>query len=123
MIRRPPRSTRTDTLFPDTTLFRSCSGWQWMLPDLFRRVRYRCWRPAGGQVYRSAAQGGRLAIATQIHDRRATTHGGIASAGHTLEGRTRRYREGEAADRKSGVEGKRVYVRVEHGGGRIVKKK
>src|SRR3546814_1011314 len=23
MIRRPPRSTRTDTLFPDTTLFRS----------------------------------------------------------------------------------------------------
>src|SRR3546814_1164009 len=27
MIRRPPRSTRTDTLFPYTTLFRSaCSG-------------------------------------------------------------------------------------------------
>src|SRR3546814_13121988 len=28
MIRRPPRSTRTDTLFPDTTLFRSdgCLG-------------------------------------------------------------------------------------------------
>src|SRR3546814_2922625 len=29
MIRRPPRSTRTDTLFPYTTLFRS--------PDLGRR--------------------------------------------------------------------------------------
>src|SRR3546814_3922431 len=41
MIRRPPRSTRTDTLFPYTTLFRSascgtcrfpgrgrCAGWQ-----------------------------------------------------------------------------------------------
>src|SRR3546814_18646389 len=30
MIRRPPRSTRTDTLFPYTTLFRSASddaGW------------------------------------------------------------------------------------------------
>src|SRR3546814_3967586 len=26
MIRRPPRSTRTDTLFPDTTLFRSREG-------------------------------------------------------------------------------------------------
>src|SRR3546814_18013306 len=26
MIRRPPRSTRTDTLFPYTTLFRSSSG-------------------------------------------------------------------------------------------------
>src|SRR3546814_8614899 len=25
LIRRPPRSTRTDTLFPYTTLFRSCS--------------------------------------------------------------------------------------------------
>src|SRR3546814_3598137 len=26
MIRPPPRSTRTDTLFPDTTLFRSYGG-------------------------------------------------------------------------------------------------
>src|SRR3546814_1126706 len=26
MIRRPPRSTRTDTLFPYTTLFRSVQG-------------------------------------------------------------------------------------------------
>src|SRR3546814_14720381 len=26
MIRRPPRSTRTDTLFPYTTLFRSSTG-------------------------------------------------------------------------------------------------
>src|SRR3546814_16726758 len=28
MIRRPPRSTRTDTLFPYTTLFRSVVHWQ-----------------------------------------------------------------------------------------------
>src|SRR3546814_8175732 len=27
MIRRPPRSTRTDTLFPYTTLFRSQKNW------------------------------------------------------------------------------------------------
>src|SRR3546814_15659740 len=27
MVRRPPRSTRTDTLFPDTTLFRSAVVW------------------------------------------------------------------------------------------------
>src|SRR3546814_11419225 len=26
MLRRPPRSTRTDTLFPYPTLFRSCAG-------------------------------------------------------------------------------------------------
>src|SRR3546814_8818166 len=29
MIRRPPRSTRTDTLFPYTTLFRSIPGSYW----------------------------------------------------------------------------------------------
>src|SRR3546814_17059261 len=28
MIRRPPRSTRTDTLFPYTTLFRSPAVWR-----------------------------------------------------------------------------------------------
>src|SRR3546814_6455389 len=28
MIRRPPRSTRTDTLFPYTTLFRSREAWR-----------------------------------------------------------------------------------------------
>src|SRR3546814_5512173 len=28
MLRRPPRSTRTDTLFPYTTLFRS--DWRWV---------------------------------------------------------------------------------------------
>src|SRR3546814_12422643 len=28
MQRRPPRSTRTDTLFPYTTLFRSIAQWQ-----------------------------------------------------------------------------------------------
>src|SRR3546814_9285379 len=37
MIRRPPRSTRTDTLFPYTTLFRSQSSLIW--PDEFGRFR------------------------------------------------------------------------------------
>src|SRR3546814_7942691 len=35
MIRRPPRSTRTDTLFPYTTLFRSAA--RWALARLRRR--------------------------------------------------------------------------------------
>src|SRR3546814_8069302 len=30
MIRRPPRSTRTDTLFPYTTLFRSADYREWV---------------------------------------------------------------------------------------------
>src|SRR3546814_8527497 len=40
MIRRPPRSTRTDTLFPDTTLFRSLQGA--LLREAFRLVESGC---------------------------------------------------------------------------------
>src|SRR3546814_8442949 len=34
MLRRPPRSTRTDTLFPYTTLFRSAGAFCGMLPKV-----------------------------------------------------------------------------------------
>src|SRR3546814_5340478 len=34
MIRRPPRSTRTDTLFPYTTLFRSITGTRSMIAGI-----------------------------------------------------------------------------------------
>src|SRR3546814_11742431 len=43
MIRRPPRSTRTDTLFPYTTLFRSGVHLQ---PQELRRIRERAPRLA-----------------------------------------------------------------------------
>src|SRR3546814_13998894 len=36
MIRRPPRSTRTDTLFPYTTLFRSDK--EFIIPKMFVRA-------------------------------------------------------------------------------------
>src|SRR3546814_5727841 len=36
MIRRPPRSTRTDTLFPYTTLFRSPLEWAEIGADISR---------------------------------------------------------------------------------------
>src|SRR3546814_3804095 len=55
MIRRPPRSTRTDTLFPYTTLFRSLrpaggDPAQRRLPDLRRAVRpLRAQRRAGAR--------------------------------------------------------------------------
>src|SRR3546814_10359021 len=52
MIRRPPRSTRTDTLFPYTTLFRSHS-----LPDRSRGTA-RHWRVPRA-VRRGAARGTR----------------------------------------------------------------
>src|SRR3546814_10476352 len=41
MIRRPPRSTRTDYLFPYTTLFRS-------VRVIVKRPRQRC--PEGGEM-------------------------------------------------------------------------
>src|SRR3546814_5529109 len=41
MIRRPPRSTRTDTLFPYTTLFRSCLGDRGQASGLRRSGRRR----------------------------------------------------------------------------------
>src|SRR3546814_15568776 len=41
MLRRPPRSTRTDTLVPDTTLFRSCSRPIRAAPTNRRRRRRR----------------------------------------------------------------------------------
>src|SRR3546814_5303035 len=44
MIRRQPRSTRTDTLFPYTTLFRSCPS-AWRLP-LCRQTCQRVQRRA-----------------------------------------------------------------------------
>src|SRR3546814_12366889 len=55
MIRRPPRSTRTDTLFPYTTLFRSLGpgGRAMALP---RHRRGRTLRPLGpfpGGVHRA----------------------------------------------------------------------
>src|SRR3546814_7061045 len=50
MIRRPPRSTRTDTLFPYTTLFRS-------LPRFRGRRHRRC---RGGCVRRRGAPRHRL---------------------------------------------------------------
>src|SRR3546814_13419064 len=45
MLRRPPRSTRTDTLFPYTTLFRSAAQ-----RDLLRAAA-RPVRPGGRLVY------------------------------------------------------------------------
>src|SRR3546814_13703202 len=62
MIRRPPRSTRTDTLFPYTTLFRSR-----------RRKRGD---GQGDQQQRKAAAHGSVAFHAAGADRRALAGGG-----------------------------------------------
>src|SRR3546814_8345300 len=76
MIRRPPRSTRTDTLFPYTTLFRSPSDRlardphrpvgranhiAWDPHDDAGDCRHRLSRPAGGAGSRAAADDSRAA--------------------------------------------------------------
>src|SRR3546814_15144892 len=48
MIRRPPISTRTDTLFPYTTLFRSC---KLKVGRVSREVTDACLQFWGGQGY------------------------------------------------------------------------
>src|SRR3546814_1653285 len=55
MIRRPPRSTRTDTLFPYTTLFRSASESEHFPSQVERRQRHRA--DAGIEARHIAAAG------------------------------------------------------------------
>src|SRR3546814_14189497 len=51
MIRRPPRSTRPDTLFPDTTLFRSADLRRGILARERTAARQPEWRiPAGADA-------------------------------------------------------------------------
>src|SRR3546814_14585795 len=57
MIRRPPRSTRTDTLFPYTTLFRSeiAEDLGWPRSSSFKLVATLA---AKGYLYEPRARGG-----------------------------------------------------------------
>src|SRR3546814_18535175 len=71
MIRRPPRSTRTDTLFPYTTLFRSHTGgrrdrWKASRREITAHrewSRRRCDRAAGPEQH--LRLGGRLSLGLQ----------------------------------------------------------
>src|SRR3546814_3769957 len=69
IIRRPPRSTRTDTLFPYTTLFRSA----------LRHLPHQATGPAHSQSDRAAADGGtgldRQAAAPAVDARRVSGFG------------------------------------------------
>src|SRR3546814_3415065 len=56
MIRRPPRSTRTDTLFPYTTLFRS-AAWADLKPADPRRAAIELGRDQRQQVFGGIGQG------------------------------------------------------------------
>src|SRR3546814_15129288 len=97
MIRRPPISTRTDTLFPYTTLFRS-------------------------GCFRACEQGRRNEHPGLLHSRRAELGPPqLLSLPHS--GRARRRGADQLSDGKSDVQGKSVSVRVDLGGRRIITKK
>src|SRR3546814_17270509 len=104
MIRRPPRSTRTDTLFPYTTLFRS------------QLSPYTCPELAG------------VALRPPLF---LLTDGTGPETNKTILRRPRQQPETRCCqglssvrcrDRKSVVSGKSVSVRVDRGGRRIIQK-
>src|SRR3546814_13892630 len=63
MIRRPPRSTRTDTLFPYTTLFRSFGGGR-------RRQRQKSFRHVPPSRCRAASRESRRYASLGSHSRK-----------------------------------------------------
>src|SRR3546814_7314156 len=73
MIRRPPRSTRTDTLFPYTTLFRS----SWCRTPFGVKAKIRSWYMAM-RVFSSSSSGScvcsRISIRSRIHPARSEEH-------------------------------------------------
>src|SRR3546814_19958761 len=84
MIRRPPRSTRTDTLFPYTTLFRSSGGCCPAMdgaPASCQRLRLRAmiiadhFRP----LRRRELEYRRIQLDARLHI--AETHFGVAAEG------------------------------------------
>src|SRR3546814_16933604 len=122
MIRRPPRSTRTDTLFPYTTLFRARIGHADRNPlSHFREYprgstkRRQIWKAARRLRKRARPYpGGPIpAFRRRFHLRALRLPLHIPRAIERLK----------LLDRKSVVSGKSVSVRVDLGGRRIIKKK
>src|SRR3546814_18672903 len=117
MIRRPPRSTRTDTLFPYTTLFRSHPrpGHGRRAAGEFRPSRHadghgRC---GDGAVQPLPEVRPAEPAVARPRPLRAVGRPWLAAA----------VCPAVSEDRKSGVSGKSVSVRVDPGGRRINKKK
>src|SRR3546814_8529449 len=83
MIRRPPRSTRTDTLFPYTTLFRSHPGGEPQGPRRHPEERHRDDEDRAGEVDRRGARPG-TRTAARPQGRRRGRGRGAAEGGQAL---------------------------------------
>src|SRR3546814_17847985 len=120
MRRRPPRSTRTDTRFPYTTLFRSLT---WRIPKIKRH-------PRTAMTFEKEADL-RIGIGPIAHKHRhplpceSVPHFGAVDSGALVRlarqapiGGERKKDGPPFGHRTSGVWGKSVSVRVYHGGQR-----
>src|SRR3546814_17805100 len=124
MLSRPPRSTRTDTLFPYATLFRSGAGSDAGGGAIHRRRRARLrYRPAchARRIRRVARVAASPARARRPRSRRG--RGPLHSTGGQRAVPDLRRRDFARRDRKSVVSGKSVSVRVDLGGRRNLKTK
>src|SRR3546814_15846339 len=124
MIRRPPRSTRTDTLFPYTTLFRSAFGNGLPGEHLAEEVAVVPARPLGrvADQLADACVQARHARGVAVLDRLAV--GVVAGAVVAVAQEVAQCHLRIAwivLDRKSVVSGKSVSVREDLGGRRIIK--
>src|SRR3546814_16355711 len=74
MIRRPPRSTRTDTLFPYTTLFRSTGHRSGVAPEEpLAKVPAQCRRGDGVERFELQAERPRLRVDPQSRSEEHTS--------------------------------------------------
>src|SRR3546814_7368474 len=81
MIRRPPRSTRTDTLFPYTTLFLSGTNG---IPRLPGNTNYKVMAAGAKRLGYTDFHTGNMAINSEPRDGRNSCHQ-IRSEEHTSE--------------------------------------
>src|SRR3546814_12104301 len=89
MIRRPPRSTRTDTLFPYTTLFRSAMRTAYVGNDVAQRLEamQRFWfqegadRPDYAGYVAMARAAARLPVTAEVGENIAPLIGSVLAAG------------------------------------------
>src|SRR3546814_18724825 len=127
MVRRPPTSTRTDTLFPYTTLFRSDEhlGDRAFEADLDAHVPADLGHDLGDPAHAADAVAPRALLAAHLAEDLVEENIGAARrVGARVIAEHRVEPEG-GLDRLdwNGVEaGKSGAARVDHGGGRIIKK-